>query len=100
MEIKKEAYAGTQESSDVLVLVRPNEGRGIKIDLESVVKTTFGSQILTTVRKVCSEMGVTDAYLELRDKGAIDCVIRARVEAAVCRAAEVRFDWEGETCHG
>ena len=41
-------------------------------------------------------MGVTDAVLSLKDKGAIDCVIRARVSAALCRAAETKYNWEGE----
>ena len=100
VEIKKEAVAGTLESSDVMVSVAPNPGKGLEIDLESVVLTTFGAQIRATVEKVCEELGVTDAVLVLKDKGAIDCVIRARVTAAVCRAAEAKFDWEGEDRRG
>ena len=29
MELKKPAVAGTMESSDIMVMLRPNEGRGI-----------------------------------------------------------------------
>ena len=96
MEIKKEAMAGTLESSDVMVRVEPNPGQGIVLDLESAVLTTFGEQIRATVLDVCRDLGVTDAVLVLKDKGAIDCVIRARVEAALCRASETKYNWEGE----
>ena len=99
MEILKEAMAGTLESSDILVQVRPNPGDGIDISLESNVMAMFGSQIIKTVKAVCAEMGVTRAILEIQDKGAIDCVIRARVAAALCRASETRYDWAKEDCH-
>lgn len=94
--IKKEAVAGTLESSDVMVRVEPNPGKGLEIDLESAVLTTFGEQIRATTKQVCEDLGVTDAILSLKDKGAIDCVIRARVSAALCRAAETKFNWDGE----
>lgn len=42
MELKKPAVAGTMESSDIMVMLRPNEGRGIEIDIQSDVKATFG----------------------------------------------------------
>ena len=44
-------------------------------------------------------MGVTRAILEMKDKGAIDCVIRARVAAALCRASETHYDWTKEDRH-
>ena len=34
MEIKKPAIAGTLESSDCQIMIRPNGGEGISIDLE------------------------------------------------------------------
>ena len=40
------------------------------------------------------EFGITDALVELDDKGALDCVVRARAQAAVCRSLEVRYPWE------
>ena len=41
MEIKKPAVAGTLESSDCQITIRPNPGKGIDIDLESDVKMMF-----------------------------------------------------------
>ena len=100
MEVLKTAVAGTLESSDVMVTVRPNPGKGLEIEIQSVVLSMFGDQIRATVKEVAASFGLKDAVIELQDKGAIDCVIRARVSAAICRAAETKFNWEGEDCHG
>ena len=93
MELKKPAMAGTLESSDVQITLRPNPGQGIQINLQSDVKVMFGDAIETTVRKVLEEFDVKDALVDVNDKGALDFAIRARTECAVCRAAEVAFDW-------
>lgn len=93
MELKKPAVAGTLESSDVQITLRPNPGQGIQINLQSDVKAMFGDAIEATVRNVLSEFDVRDALVEVNDKGALDFAIRARMECAVCRAAEVGFDW-------
>jgi citrate lyase subunit gamma (acyl carrier protein) len=84
LEIKKIASAGTMESSDVLVEIEPGFG-GLDIQLESVVKVQYGAAIEATVRDVLQELDVTDACVRVNDRGALDCVIRARVETAVLR---------------
>lgn len=96
MEIKKPASAGTLESSDVFVTVAPNEGGGIEIDLESEVEALFGDAIEAAVRRELELAGVTDAAIRLQDRGALDCVIAARVRCALYRAAEERYDWTRE----
>ena len=97
MELKKPAVAGTLESSDVQITLRPNPGQGIQIELQSDVKALFGQAIEETVRAVLAEFGVQDALVDVNDKGALDFVIRARMECAVCRAAQVQFNWgEGD----
>ena len=93
MELKKPAMAGTLESSDVQITLYPNSGRGIEIELKSDVKAMFGDAIEATIRAVLAEFDVKDARVEVNDKGALDFAIRARMECAVCRAAEVSFDW-------
>ncbi len=100
MELKKPAVAGTLESSDVQVTLRPNPGKGIQISLTSDVKALFGQAIEATVRDVLAEFGVSDALVEINDKGALDFAIRARMQCAVCRAAEIRFDWGKEDPNG
>ena len=42
------------------------------------------------------EFDISDAAVELRDRGALDCVIRARTQTAVCRALGIGFNWKGE----
>lgn len=96
MEIKKEAIAGTLESSDILITIRPSEAESIEIDLESDVKVQFGDQIEDLILSILNKHGI-EKGVELRvvDKGAIDYVIKARTETAIYRAAESDdFKWE------
>ncbi len=97
MELKKPAMAGTTESSDVMVMLRPNPAGGIVIDLKSDVMVSFGDAIEATVRDVMKEFDVNDAQVSIVDKGALDCTIKARVECAVMRSAEYegRIGWGG-----
>lgn len=87
MTILKRASAGTMESSDAYVEIEPGQD-GLNIRLESVVLAQFGDAIENTVREVLGQQGVTDANVRVIDRGALDCVIRARVEAAVLRGKE------------
>lgn len=100
MELRKPAMAGTTESSDAMITLRPNPGKGIKVDVQSDVKALFGDAIDATVREVLKEFDVQDAAVSVIDKGALDFVIRARTQCAVCRAAEVSYDWSKENYHG
>lgn len=84
MDIIKKASAGTLESSDVYVEIEPGTD-GIQLELESVVEQQFGDSIRALVRDVLAEYGVESARLRVADRGALDCVIRARVETAVAR---------------
>lgn len=83
MEIVKCASAGTMESSDAYVEIEP--AQGLEIRLESVVKQQFGDAILAVVGQVLQEQGVEKANVRVVDRGALECVIRARVETAVVR---------------
>ena len=100
MEIKQVAAAGTLESSDCMIVIKPAEEEGIHIELESIVKTTFGEQIVESVKDVIQGFGISSCAVEINDKGAIDCVIRARAKAAVCRAAGIRYNWKEEDANG
>lgn len=100
MELKRPAMAGTLESSDVQITLRPNPGQGIQIHLESDVKTLFGDAIEATVREVLDQFQVTDALVDVNDKGALDFAIRARMECAIFRAAEIQYNWGKEDPNG
>ena len=86
-EVKKKASAGTLESSDVYVEIEP-VADGLVIDLQSVVQAQFGAAIEAAIREVLQENGVERASVKVMDRGALECVIRARVETAVLRSKE------------
>ena len=66
------------------------------IELTSVVKPIFGDAIEETVREVLADFGIDTAKVVLQDKGALDCVIRARMQAAVLRSLGQKYDWSKE----
>ena len=84
MTILKRAFAGTMESSDAYVEIEPGQN-GLNIKLESVVLGQFGDAIYHTIQEVLTEQGITDANVRVIDRGALECVLRARVETAVLR---------------
>ncbi len=87
MQITQRSYAGTLESSDLLVEVLPSETDNLEIELTSSVAKQFDELILKVVNDTLKEMDVTCATVIVNDKGALDCIIRARVQAAVMRAS-------------
>ncbi len=89
MKIIKTAQAGAVEPSDVLVIVAPNPGGGIEIELETkrVIEKQFGQQIEKVIREKVEELGVEDVIVKAQDKGALDYTYRARVQAAIERAS-------------
>lgn len=99
LELKKPGMAGTLESSDVLVIVKPNPEKGIKLNITSDVIKMFGKQIEETVRQTLKEFDVTDALVDVNDKGALDFALKARVQCAICRSAEIKYDWSKEDSH-
>lgn len=99
-QLKKPAMAGTLESSDAQILVAPNPDGGLEITIESPVKTQFGHAIRATAECVLTSFGITSGVISIIDKGAIDVVIRSRLQTAVCRSAEKPFEWKGEAGKG
>lgn len=83
MQIIKNASAGTMESSDAYVEIEP--AASLQIQLESVVLEQFGDEIRKVVGEVLQEQGVDGANVRVIDRGALECVLRARVETAVLR---------------
>ncbi len=87
MKIIKCAAAGTLESNDALITVEPSR-EGIKIDVRSVVARQYGQRIRDAVMQVLTELDVKDAIVGVNDKGALECTLKARTEAAVYRASK------------
>jgi citrate lyase subunit gamma (acyl carrier protein) len=84
---KVAAQAGTLESSDILVMVEPVEpGTGRQIDLESNVMTQYGERIKEQVTRILDALYIADVHILVKDKGALDATIWARVETAIQRS--------------
>lgn len=92
MKITKPALAGTLESSDALIRVTPAEE--LEIEINSSVLAQFGDDIQQSVQAVLNELKVTNAHIVVDDKGALDCVLRARLKAALLRASDEAVEWE------
>lgn len=94
MEIVEAGIAGTLESSDIMITIESNAGKGIEIDLNSPVEKQYGTQIRKTIMDTLQELGLNDVKVTAVDKGALDCTIRARVKAAAYRACKSKaYKW-------
>lgn len=89
MELVNSAIAGTLESSDVQIMVSANNG-GIEIDLDSQVLEQFGKQIVQVLEETLTHYDITGAKVKVVDKGALDCVIIARLETAIHRSLGIQ----------
>lgn len=92
MNVTKTAIAGTLESSDVLVRIFP--APNLEIEINSTVAKQFGQDIENTVKNVLNQLGVTACQLIIEDNGALDCVLQARLKAALLRATDENVEWE------
>jgi citrate lyase subunit gamma (acyl carrier protein) len=86
-KIFREAEAGLQDKGDVVIKLKPGpDGSGVLLDIESKVMSLFGDQIRTSVLEEIAEYGLTDLSVSVKDEGALDYAIRARVQTAIERA--------------
>ena len=78
------ASAGRSTREDLVVtLVRG--GKGVKLEIESSVSRLYGNRIAEVVRDTLARLGLADVTGQVKDQGALDWVIMARVEAAARR---------------
>lgn len=91
MRIVRAAVAGSLESSDALVKVAPNDE--LEVDIQSTVMGQYGDAITTVVNETLEKLGVTEGFVSVDDKGALDFAIRARVQGAVFRGSDEQPDW-------
>lgn len=92
MKISKAAVAGTLESSDALIRIEPADV--LTIEINSSVGKQFGEAIEQTVKATLAKLGITAAAVSVEDKGALDCVLQARIKAAALRATDEAINWE------
>ncbi len=85
--------AGSLESCDALVIVTlplpgGTEGAsgGVALHLESPSLEVCGERMRRVALETLCALDVKDAGVDIRDRGALDCTLAARVETAVRRA--------------
>ena len=80
------AQAGTVESMDCLVTVsEAGPGTGISLTLAGASVARFSKAMDKAVRDTLDNLEITDMTVSVQDNGALDLVLKARVEAAVAR---------------
>ena len=75
--------AGSYESNDCFVTVKPADKR--KIVINSIVGAFFYDQIMDTVKQTLDELEAINVEVIVEDKGALDYTIKSRVISAVKR---------------
>ena len=84
--MKKIATAGNKGDrvrSDCFVSIEITDKKGIDIEIESKTGLLFSSSIESLTREVLSYFEIENAKVFIKDVGAVDFVIAARVEAAI-----------------
>ena len=85
-KIIRAATAGTLESSDAYIEVEPADS--LLLEIDSVVLEQYGEAIRQVVKNTLQEQGVQAAKVRIVDRGALDCVIAARLETAILRGSK------------
>ena len=86
----KTAIAGTLESNDIMITVSPSQqGSKNTLAMESIVMRQFGSAIIATIEECLKQCDIDSVHIDARDRGALECTIRARMETALLRYKEL-----------
>jgi len=77
--------SGSEEKGDCYVEVAL-DSENLEIDIQSKVEKLYGKSIRKTVKETLKRFGIKKGVIRVRDKGAYDFVISARLEAALLKA--------------
>jgi len=84
------AIAGTLESNDILITVSPSLQAGKNtIAVESIVMRQFGPAIIAAIEESLKQFDVGCVHIDAKDRGALECTIKARMETALLRYKEL-----------
>ena len=68
----------------MFIQIEPDENQ-LTLEIDSVVANQYMDSIRAAVLDTLQEFDVTTGKIFIKDKGALDCVIRARMETALKR---------------
>lgn len=74
---------GDKHRSDCYISLELNKSGGIKIELQSKVKSLYGESIVTLFHEILAFFTIEHAALKIEDKGALPFVLAARLEAVI-----------------
>ncbi|MFC2098204.1 aldolase/citrate lyase family protein [Bacteroidota bacterium] len=77
---------GDRIRSDCQVEIELQSSGGIKLDIQSRVYALYGQSIRSLALRMMEHFGIPDARILIRDSGALEFVLAARIEAAVKKA--------------
>ena len=77
---------GPKVRSDCRVTIELTNSDGIQIELISKVEKFFGDHIISLTKSELAFFGIDNAKVKIEDRGALDFVIAARIEAALKKA--------------
>ncbi len=89
--MQKAVTIGSEEKGDCLVSV--SEGKGLEITITAPVPALVERGIRTVVERMAQTLGIATAKFVVEDKGALDYVLSARIEAAVRKAFPAVEAW-------
>jgi len=86
----REVTAGSENKGDVFVTLELVSQGESKVELTSKVISKYGDSIKSSIEETLNKFGINAAKILVNDYGALDFVIRARVETAIKRALSER----------
>lgn len=89
IKISSAGNQGPDIRSDCFVALELTSGGGLRIDVQSKVGALFGESITTLAKNILTHFGVENARLIIEDRGALDFVLAARIEAVIKACIEV-----------
>lgn len=78
------ATSGTKKNDDIYIMIEEGYD-GVQLEIQSTVYDLFGDQIVSVIQSVIQEQGITGIKVYAEDFGALDFVIRSRMENAIMR---------------
>jgi len=79
---------GKQIRSDCMATFELTSSGGLQIELISKIKDYFGDHIVALAKEELEFFGIENAKLKIEDRGSLDYVIAARIEAAIKQQME------------
>ena len=91
MSEDREIFVGrSEQKSDLYIRMKRKSSGGLDLQMKSSVGAMFGKGIRRTLEEAAAALGVTKGEIEVDDRGALEYVIQARMEAGARRLYEVK----------